>query len=39
MAMMKNGDLALALFNVLTHVVLGTGAAFAGFYLVCLLFE
>lgn len=39
MAMMKNGDLPLALFNVLTHVVLGTGAAFAGFYLVCRLFE
>jgi CrcB protein len=39
MAMMKNGDLSFALFNVLTHLVLGTGAAFAGFFLVCQLFE
>ena len=39
MAMMKNGDLPFALFNVLTHVVLGTGAAFAGFFLVCRFLE
>lgn len=39
MAMMRNGDLPIALFNVLTHVVLGTGAAFAGFFLGCRFFE
>ncbi|MFO7752617.1 MAG: fluoride efflux transporter CrcB [Desulfobacteraceae bacterium] len=39
MAMLKNGDLPFALLNVFTHVILGTGAAFAGFFLTCRFFE